>query len=56
MSIKGIIFITFAVLGAILNFSANWVSDKTKFSELTLKVISLVIVLLSITLLFIFGK
>lgn len=56
MSIKGIIFITFAVLGAILNFSANWVSARVKLSELILKVISLVIVLVSIMLLFIFGK
>lgn len=56
MSIKGIIFITFAVLGAILNFSAKVISEKTKFSELTVKVISFVIVLIAITLLFIFGK
>lgn len=56
MGTKGIIFITFALLGAILNFSAKAVSEKAKFSELTLKVISLVIVLVSIALLFIFGK
>lgn len=56
MGAKGIIFITFALLGAILNFSAKAVSEKTKFPELTVKVISLVIVLISITLLFIFGK
>ena len=56
MSIKGIIFITFAVLGAILNFSAKRVSEKTKLEELTLKVISLVIVLISVILLFVFGK
>ena len=56
MSIKGIIFITFAVLGAILNFSAKVISEKTGFSELTLKVISLIVVLISVILLFIFGK
>ncbi len=56
MSIKGIIFITLAVLGAILNYSAKWVSEKVNFSELTLKVISFSIVLVSVVLLFIFGK
>ena len=56
MSIKGIIFITFAVLGAVLNFSAKTVSEKTTLSELTLKVVSLVVVLVAVTLLFIFGK
>ena len=56
MSTKGIIFISLAVLGAILNFSAKLLSEKTKFSELTIKVFSLIVVLISITLLFIFGK
>ena len=56
MSIKGIIFIIFAALGAILNFTAKTVSEKTTFSELTLKVISLAVVLVSVILLFVFGK
>ncbi len=56
MSIKGIIFITFAILGAILNYTAKGVAEKTKVSELTLKVISMVIVLISVILLFVFGK
>ena len=56
MSIKGIVFITLAVLGAILNFTAGAVAKKTRFSELSLKVASLIIVLISVTLLFIFGK
>ena len=56
MSIKGIIFITFAVLGAILNFTAKPISEKVKFSELAIKVVSFIVVLISVTLLFIFGK
>ncbi len=56
MRIRGIIFITLAVLGAILNFSAKLLSEKTKFSELTIKAFSFIVVLISITLLFIFGK
>lgn len=56
MSIKGIIFISFAVLGAILNFTAKTVSQKTRFSELSVKVCSFAIVLVSVILLFIFGK
>ena len=56
MGIKGIVFITLAVLGAILNFTAGIVAKKTRFSELSLKVASLIIVLISVTLLFIFGK
>ena len=56
MGIKGIIFISFAILGAILNFTAGAVAKKARFSELSLKVASLIIVLISVTLLFIFGK
>ena len=56
MSTRGIIFITLAILGAILNFSARVISSKTKFSELTIKVISFIIVLVAVILLFVFGK
>lgn len=56
MGIKGIVFISFAILGAILNFTAKIISGKTTFSELSLKVASFVIVLVSVALLFIFGK
>ena len=56
MSIKGIIFLAFAILGAILNYTARPVGNKFNIPELRLKVIALVIVVISISLLFIFGK
>ena len=56
MSIKGIIFLTIAILGAILNYTARPLGKKLNFSELKLKVIALIIVVISISLIFIFGK
>jgi len=56
MSIKGIIFLAFAVLGAILNYAARPIGEKLNISELRLKVVALIIVVISISLLFIFGK
>lgn len=56
VSIRGIIFLVFAVLGAILNYTARPVGNKLNIPALRLKVIALVIVVISISLLFIFGK
>ena len=56
MSVKGIIFLVFAVLGAIINYAARPLGEKLNVSALRLKVIALVIVVISISLLFIFGK
>ena len=56
MSIRGIIFLVFAVLGAILNYAARPVGNKLNLSVLRLKVIGLIIVVISVSLLFIFGK
>jgi len=56
MSAKGIIFLVFAVLGAILNYAARPLSEKINIPALRLKVIGLIVVLISISLLFIFGK
>ena len=56
MSTRGIILIVLAALGAALNFSAKALSEKTKFSELTLKITALFIVLISVSVLMIFGK
>ena len=56
MSIMGIIFLVIAVLGAILNYAALPIGKKLNLSPLRLKVIALVIVVISISLLFIFGK
>ena len=56
ISPRGIILIVIAAIGVVLNFSAKALSEKTKFSELTLKIAALVIVLVSVSLLMIFGK
>jgi len=56
VSIRGIIFLAFAVLGGILNFTARLIGEKLGVSALKLKFIGLIIVVLSISLLFIFGK
>ena len=56
MGIKGIIFITVALLGLILNFSSRFVSGKTNISELKIKLTALAVVFISVLLLFIFGK
>lgn len=56
MSIRGIIFLALAVLGAVLNYAARPLGEKLNFSALKLKVIGLIIVLISVSLLFIFGK
>ena len=56
MSIRGIIFLVFAILGAILNYTARPIGNRLNIPELRLKIIALVIVVISISLLFIFGK
>ena len=56
MGIKGIIFITIALLGVILNFSSRLISGKTKISEIKIKLTALAIVFIAVSLLFIFGK
>lgn len=56
MSIRGIIFLTIAVLGAILNYAARPLGEKFEVSPLKLKVAGLIIVLISVSLIFIFGK
>lgn len=56
MGIKGIIFIALAVIGAVLNFSSKRIFEKFSVSELKIKITALVIVIVSIALLFIFGK
>lgn len=56
ISIRGIILIAIAAVAAIINFTAHSISEKTKFSELTIKVTALVVVLISVSLLMIFGK
>lgn len=56
MSIKGIIFIALAVTGAMLNFSSKRISEKFSVSELKVKITALIIVVLSVILLFVFGK
>ena len=56
MGIKGIIFIALAVIGAAVNFSSKVICEKIDVSELKIKIIALVIVIVSIALLFIFGK
>ena len=56
MTVKGIIFITFAIIGAALNYTARPLSKKSGISELKIKVISLAVVLISVVLLFVFGK
>ena len=56
MSIAGIIFLTFAVLGAVLNYAARPIGEKLNIPALRLMVIGLVIVIISVSLIFIFGK
>lgn len=56
ISIRGIILIAIAAIGVALNFSAGPLSEKIKLSELTIKVIALIVVLVSVSLLMIFGK
>ena len=56
MGIKGIIFISLAILGAVINYTSRPLSEKLNFSQLKIKITAAVIVLLSVTLLFIFGK
>ena len=56
MSLKGIIFLAFAVIGAVLNYAARPLGEKFKVSPLKLKVAGLIIVLISVSLIFIFGK
>jgi len=56
VSIRGIVFLSLAILGAILNFTARFTSGKTGISELKIKVSALIIVVLSVVLLFVFGK
>lgn len=56
MGIKGLIFIALAAAGAALNFSSKAICEKSGISELKIKIIALIIVIVSIALLFIFGK
>lgn len=56
MGIKGIIFTALAIAGAAANFTSRRICEKTKISELKIKIAALVIVVAAITLLFIFGK
>ena len=52
----GILFILIALAGVIINFSSHRISEKLNISELKIKLIALVVVIISITLLMIFGK
>ena len=56
ISIRGIILIAIAAVAAVVNFTAHQISEKFKLPELTIKVVALVVVLISVTLLMIFGK
>ncbi len=56
MGIKGIIFIALALAGAVLNFTSKSISEKIGASELKIKIAALIIVVLSVILLFVFGK
>ena len=56
MTVKGIIFLAFAVIGAVLNYGARPLGENFKVSPLKLKVAGLIIVLISVSLIFIFGK
>ena len=56
ISIRGIILIAIAAVAAIVNFTARPISEKFKLPELTIKVVALVVVIISVTLLMIFGK
>lgn len=52
----GILFILIALVGVIINFSSHRISEKFNASELKIKLIALLVVVVSITLLMIFGK
>ena len=56
MGIKGIIFITAALIGAVMNFSSRRMAKRLGISELGIKAAALVIVAVSVILLFVFGK
>ncbi len=56
MTIKGIIFIFIAAIGVIINFSSSRISEKFNVSQLKVKLTALLVVIVSITLLMIFGK
>ena len=56
ISIRGIILILIAAVAAIVNFTARPICEKFKLPELTIKVVALVVVIISVTLLMIFGK
>lgn len=56
MGIKGTVFIVLAIIGAAINFAARPISERTNISELTVKLSALGLVLVSVILLFIFGK
>ena len=56
ISARGIILITIAAVAALINFTARPISEKIKLSELAIKAIALVVVILCVTLLMIFGK
>ena len=52
----GILFILIAAIGVVINFSSRRISEKINVSELKIKLFALAVVLVSITLLMIFGK
>lgn len=56
MGIKGMVFVLMAVIGAVLNFAARPISKRINISELTIKLSALGLVLVSVILLFVFGK
>ena len=56
MGVKGIIFMIIAFLGVVVNFSSRRICEKLGVSELKIKLCALLVVLVSITLLMIFGK
>lgn len=56
MTIRGIIFIIIALAGVVINFSSHRISERFKIAELKIKLIALLVVIISITLLMIFGK
>ena len=56
MGIRGIIFILIAIIGVIVNYSSRLLSARLNISELKIKLSALITVLISITLLMIFGK
>lgn len=56
MSIKGFVFTAIATVGVIVNYSSRILSKKLNISELAIKIAAFAAVLLSVTLLMIFGK